>query len=94
MITKALMKRPCTALVRQDRVFRLLRRHVVAVQVRGHHFKEELDWYCENCELRHVPSNDDEKTLRVEPCTNPTPSRFEEMLMDYLLNRQQPEEEN
>ena len=85
------MKRPCTALVRQDRVFRLLRRHVIAVQVRGHYFKEELDWYCENCELRHEPPYDGDE-LDIEPCPNPTPSRFEEMLMDYLLRNTQTEE--
>ena len=84
------MKRPCTALVRQDRIFRM-RLHTVAVWIGGHLFKEELDWYCENCELRHVPSHDDE-VPDIEPCPNPTPSRFEEMLMDYLLRK--PEEPN
>ncbi len=82
------MRRPCTALVRQDQILKF---RTVAMQVAGHLFKEELDWYCENCELRHEPPYDGDE-LDIEPCPNPTPSRFEEMLMDYLLRNTQTEE--
>ncbi len=80
----ALMRRPCTALVRQPHRVSRLRRHLIGVRFQGHHFKEVLDWCCETCGLRHVPSPY-EAAEALEPCPHPTLSRFEQMLVDYLL---------
>ncbi len=93
VMSTALMKRPCVALVLVRRRYRRLTRVYTETRVQGHRFLRDLDWCCENCGAKLEPRRRPGARVRfghpedwVDPCPNPTMSRFEEMLIDYLLD--------